>query len=133
MTNITKRAVVAAAVILFTVYLGGCSAMPWQWGGHSEKGKACWYGSEYQGKHTASGEVFDMNKLTAAHRKLPFGTIVLVKNLQNGRTVKVRINDRGPWTGGRLIDLSKAAAAEIDMISAGVVPVRIEVLKWGPR
>jgi len=134
MTTLSKRASVATLLICFAVYFGGCSmAAPWKWGGHAEKGKACWYGAEYQGKRTASGEVFDMNKLTAAHRKLPFGTIVRVKNLQNGRTVKVRINDRGPFTRGRIIDLSKAAAAEIGMISGGVVPVRIEVLKWGPR
>jgi len=133
MTSIAKRGSVAAVLVLFMVYCGGCSVLPWKWGSHTEKGKACWYGPEYQGKPTASGEAFDMNKLTAAHRKLPFNTIVLVKNLENGRTVKVRINDRGPWTRGRLIDLSKAAAAEIGMISAGVAPVRIEVLKWGPR
>ena len=133
MTSIAKRGGVVAVLILFMAYCGGCSVLPWKWGNQAEKGKACWYGSEFQGKPTASGEAFDMNKMTAAHRKLPFNTIVLVKNLENGRTVKVRINDRGPWTRGRLIDLSKAAAAEIGMLSAGVVPVRIEVLKWGPR
>ena len=133
MTTLAKRGGVAAALVFFMVYCGGCSVLPWKWGNTTEKGKACWYGSEYQGKPTASGETFDMNKMTAAHKKLPFSSIVLVKNLENGRTVKVRINDRGPWTRGRIIDLSKAAAAEIGMLSAGVVPVRIEVLKWGPR
>lgn len=133
MRSWVKCAAAASAVALFAACVGGCSALPWKWGGHAEKGKACWYGPKYHGKRTASGEIFDMHKMTAAHRKLPFNTIVLVKNLENGRSVKVRVNDRGPFTRGRIIDLSKAAAAEIGMVSAGVAPVRIEVLKWGPR
>lgn len=83
------------------------------------RGKASWYGPGFQGKRTASGERFDMNALTAAHRTLAFGTRVLVRNVRNGREVVVRINDRGPHVRGRIIDLSKAAAAEIDLIEAG--------------
>jgi len=98
--------------------------------GETQHGLASWY-SIKDGIHTASGERFDDNKLTAAHRHLPFGTIVRVTNEQNGKSVDVRINDRGPWTGGRLIDLSSAAADELDMKRAGVVPVEIEVLEVG--
>jgi rare lipoprotein A len=92
-----------------------------------QEGKASWYGREQQGGPTASGERFDMHKLTAAHRKLPMNTRVRVTNLRNGRQVVVRINDRGPY-GRCIIDLSKAAAERLEMIDAGVVPVRLEVL-----
>jgi rare lipoprotein A len=95
-----------------------------------QHGLASWY-SIKDGIHTASGERFDDHKLTAAHRHLPFGTIVRVTNEQNGRTVDVRINDRGPWTGGRLIDLSSSAADILDMKRAGVVPVDVEILQLG--
>jgi rare lipoprotein A len=91
------------------------------------QGKASWYGREQQGGPTASGERFDMHKLTAAHRKLPMNTRVRVTNLRNGRQVVVRINDRGPY-GRCIIDLSKAAAERLEMIDSGVVPVRLEVL-----
>jgi rare lipoprotein A len=87
------------------------------------RGKASWYGPGFHGKRTASGERFDMNDLTAAHRTLPFGTRVRVRNLQNGREVVVRINDRGPRIGDRIIDLSKAAAAALDLLQAGEAPV----------
>jgi rare lipoprotein A len=87
------------------------------------RGKASWYGPGFHGKRTASGERFDMNDLTAAHRTLPFGTRVRVRNIQNGREVVVRINDRGPHIRDRIIDLSKAAAAAIDLVQAGEAPV----------
>ncbi len=93
-------------------------------------GKASWYGAD-QGRHTSSGERFDPNALTAAARHLPFGTIVRVTNQLNGRSVEVRINDRGPWTGGRIIDVTSAAADVLQMKSAGVVPVKIEVVELG--
>lgn len=99
--------------------------------GDTEYGRASWYGSE-QGRRTASGEHFDAGDLTAAHRHLPFGTIVRVTNRENGRSVEVRINDRGPWCGGgRIIDVSSAAADILHMKRAGVVPVKIEVLRLG--
>jgi rare lipoprotein A len=100
---------------------------------HIENGKACWYGAEYQGRRTASGDIFDKNALTAAHRSLPFDTIAQVTNLLNGRSVKVRINDRGPFVRGRIIDLSEAAARELGMIREGVIPVRIKILQVGRR
>ncbi len=94
-----------------------------------QRGLATFYGAEQQGGPTASGERFDRNQLTAAHRTLPLGTRVRVTNTRNGRSVEVRINDRGPYGGhGRIIDLSEAAARRLDMIAAGVVPVIVEVL-----
>ena len=91
-------------------------------------GIASYYGKEHHGKKTANGEVFDMNKLTAAHRSLPFGSIVKVTNLSNHRSIIVRINDRGPYITGRIIDLSQAAALQLDMIPVGIVRVKVEVL-----
>ena len=89
-------------------------------------GQASYYADKFQGRPTANGERFDNGKLTAAHRTLPFGTKVRVTNLNNGRSVVVRVNDRGPFVRGRIIDLSQAAARRIDMVRAGVVPVRVE-------
>ena len=94
-----------------------------------EKGKASWYGSGFNGKKTASGETFNMNKLTAAHKTLKFGTLVRVTNLNNNKSVIVRINDRGPFKKGRVIDLSKKAALTVDMINDGVIPVKLELVK----
>ena len=91
-------------------------------------GEASWYGKRYHGRTTASGEPFDMNAMTAAHKKLPFGTKVRVTNLANGRAVQVVINDRGPFIPGRIIDLSRGAAAKIGMIDSGVAKVRVEIL-----
>ena len=87
---------------------------------------ASWYGGKFQGRQTANGETFDTNKLTAAHKSLPFDTIVKVTNLLNNRSVRVRINDRGPFIAGRIIDLSRAAADAIDMTGRGIAPVIIE-------
>jgi rare lipoprotein A len=99
--------------------------------GETQRGIASWYGAE-QGRQTASGERFDPGQLTAAHRHLPFGTIVRVTNRLNGLSVEVRINDRGPWgDGDRIIDLSSAAADVLQMKRAGTVPVEIEVLRLG--
>jgi peptidoglycan lytic transglycosylase len=92
-----------------------------------QKGMASWYGPMHQGHLTANGESFDMHSLTAAHRSLSFGTIARVTNLSNGRTVKVRINDRGPYVRSRILDLSKRAADELGMTGDGAVRVRIEV------
>jgi rare lipoprotein A len=92
-------------------------------------GNASWYGKAHQGRKTASGEPFDMNALTAAHRTLPLGTRVLVTNLRNGRTVEVRINDRGPQIPDRIIDISYAAARALDAVGDGVFRVRIAVVQ----
>jgi rare lipoprotein A len=95
-----------------------------------QRGEASWYGGKFHGRKTASGERFDQRALTAAHRKLAFGTLVRVTNGRNGRSVVVRINDRGPWgRRGAIIDLSRAAAERIGMIRAGIVPVTVEVVR----
>ena len=94
-----------------------------------QTGTATYYSNKFHGRKTASGERYNRYKFTAAHRTLPFGTMVRVTRLNNGKTVTVRINDRGPIRGNRIIDLSRAAAKAIDMISAGVVPVGIEIVK----
>lgn len=93
-----------------------------------QKGEASWYGPGFNGKKTASGEIFDMNKLTAAHRKLAFGTKVRVTNLNNNKSVIVRINDRGPFKKSRVIDLSKKAAEKIGLVQSGIAPVKIEIV-----
>ncbi len=95
-------------------------------------GWASWYGPGFDGNQTASGEIFDQYELTAAHPSLPFGTVVRVTNQDNGQSVVVRINDRGPYAGGRVIDLSKAAAQALGMMSSGVAPVQIDVLTAMP-
>jgi rare lipoprotein A len=95
-------------------------------------GLASYYADKYQGRKTANGETFDTAKLTAAHKTLPFGTRVRVTNLDNGKSVEVRINDRGPYVAGRVIDLSPAAARKLDMLRAGVVRVRLDVLGTRP-
>jgi rare lipoprotein A len=91
----------------------------------SQTGLASFYAESYNGRKTANGEIFHSSDLTAAHKTLPFGTKVRVTNLTNGKSVKVRINDRGPYVAGRIIDLTRAAAKKIDMINEGVVKVKI--------
>lgn len=118
------------SLVLFSLLavLGGCSSLGGLGGSFdtSDTGKASWYGAKHHGKRTASGERFDQHALTAAHRSLPFGTRVKVTNLNNKRSVTVRINDRGPYSRGRIIDVSRRAATELGMLKAGVAPVRIE-------
>lgn len=101
--------------------------------GGIQMGMASWYGKEFHGKRTASGEIFNMYAFTAAHRTLPFGTYARVRNLDNGRSVVVRINDRGPFTKGRIIDLSYAAARAIGMVGPGIARVVLNVLSYKPR
>jgi rare lipoprotein A len=96
--------------------------------GGEEVGMASWYGSGHQGRRTASGEVFDMNQLTAAHRTLPFGTRVLVTNRDTSQSAEVRINDRGPFVKGRILDVSYAAARLLGAVGPGTIPVRVRVL-----
>jgi rare lipoprotein A len=100
--------------------------------GDEEEGIASWYGHPYHGRAAANGEIYDMEKLTAAHRTLPFSTWVKVENLTNGKKVTVRITDRGPFIDGRIIDLSHAAAREIELIGPGTAPVRLTVVE-APR
>lgn len=109
-------------VILCTVLLA-CSRNTVQ------TGKASYYADKFNGRKTASGERFRNSKLTAAHKTIPFGTKVKVTNLRNGKTVKVRVNDRGPFVAGRIIDLSKKAARRLDMVNEGVGNVKIKYKK----
>jgi rare lipoprotein A len=129
-----RRWVVAAAAVT-AIGLSGCglfggrrpapsSAVP----GTTQTGIASWYGPGFHGNPTSSGEIFDQNELTAAHQTLPLGTRVAVTNMENGRSVEVRVNDRGPFVDGRIIDLSHAAARSLGMIGPGTAPVRLEVL-----
>jgi peptidoglycan lytic transglycosylase len=96
-------------------------------------GTASWYGRYFHGKPTASGEPFNMYKFTAAHRHLPLGTIVRVTNLQNGESVVVRVNDRGPMPKSRIIDLSYGAARTIGLSGAGIEPVRLDIVQPAPE
>lgn len=111
--------------------LASCASHPSGGSKHSwrsyQKGKASWYGGKFHGRKTASGERYNQWAMTAAHKKLPFGTHVRVTNLNNGRWCIVRINDRGPFVWGRVIDLSAAAAKQIGVYSAGIAPVRLDV------
>lgn len=92
-------------------------------------GKASYYADKFHGRETASGEKYNKIEFTAAHRTLPFGTIVEIENLQNDRTVQVRINDRGPFKSGRVIDVSRAAAEALGMVRSGVVDVKVEIIE----
>ncbi len=94
-------------------------------------GEASYYADKFHGRKTANGEVFDMYKISAAHKTLPFNTILQVINLDNQKSVIVRVNDRGPYKKGRVLDLSYRAAQEIDMISSGVARVKIKIVKMG--
>ncbi|HEU5322681.1 MAG TPA: septal ring lytic transglycosylase RlpA family protein [Methylomirabilota bacterium] len=130
-----RRAARLAGAATLAVAAAGCAAAtrpappaPVALVGHVETGQASWYGRPHHGRRTASGEVYDMYRLTAAHRSLPFGTRVLVTNLANRRTVEVRVNDRGPFKDGRVLDLSYAAALALGAAGAGVVDVRLQVV-----
>ena len=97
-----------------------------------EEGLASYYADEFNGRKTSNGEIFDMNRLTAAHKSLPFNTVVKVTNLENGMSVIVRVNDRGPFVDDRIIDLSLAGAKAVGMIGTGTARVSLEVVEFGP-
>ncbi len=141
--NALKITVAALALII----LAGCASKPkyhrpptdtkFKWQGERQEvlftrlGSASFYGDEFVGRKTASGQIYTHTKLTAAHRTWAFGTRVRVTNMKNNRSVVVVINDRGPFVPDRMIDLSKAAARKIGMVKEGVVKVKLEVLDWG--
>ena len=100
-----------------------------KWIGYTESGKASYYAMKFQSKKTASGELYDRAKKTAAHKKLPFGTKVRVTNIKNSKSVIVKINDRGPFVKGRIVDLSSSAFSRIANLDAGVIEVKIEVIR----
>jgi rare lipoprotein A len=125
----------ALAIILASVsLLHGCSSVTKQEphpdsAGYKQTGMASYYAKKFHHRKTASGERFDNNAMTAAHRTLPFGSKVVVENLSNGRSVTVRINDRGPFVKGRIIDLSRAAFSQVADLNKGVVKVQIRVVQ----
>jgi len=103
----------------------------WQVAGpYYEVGIASWYGPGFQGNRTSNGEVYDMNGISAAHKTLPFGTIVKVVDLDTGRSMVVRINDRGPFIEGRIIDLSKGAAEKLGIVDKGIAHVGLRIVRW---
>lgn len=136
--------VTALASVIIALLLGGCSLVgpgtppsvapppPAATGpiaiGWTQEGFASWYGEPFHGRTTSSGEVYDMEGMTAAHRTLPFGTVVRVENLGNGKSATLRINDRGPFIEGRIIDLSRWAARELEMLGSGVAQVRVTII-----
>jgi rare lipoprotein A len=120
------RALALSAVVMALMLVAGCaSARGGEGGGAASSGVASYYAHKYHGRTTASGERFDMHAMTAAHRTLPFGTRVRVTNRDNGKSVVVRINDRGPFVKGRVIDLSLAAAKKLGMVDAGLAQVEL--------
>jgi len=130
-----RRRVPLVAAFAGLALLAGCARVvttgpsaPSRVAGEEEMGMASWYGSAHQGRRTASGEVFDMNQLTAAHRTLPFGTRVLVTNRDTSQSTEVRINDRGPFVKGRILDVSYAAARLLGAVGPGTIPVRMRII-----
>jgi len=123
-------------LLLLGMAASGCASRPEPYSRsspeHELSGLASWYGRPHHGQRTANGERFDMHMMTAAHRTLPFHTIVRVERLDDGRAVSVRINDRGPFIEGRVIDLSRASAEKLGVVEAGVAPVRLIPLRVPP-
>ncbi|MBC5994058.1 septal ring lytic transglycosylase RlpA family protein [Pontibacter cellulosilyticus] len=118
-------------LVAFSLSISSCASSSAEFGkrGYTEEGKASYYSRKLQGRKMANGEPYRRGKLTAAHKTLPFGTKVKVTNLQTNQTVKVKITDRGPYAKGRIVDLSEAAAKKIGSVKAGVVPVKMKVVK----
>jgi rare lipoprotein A len=124
----------AALLAALAVSIAGCRSAGKRDGvrlGWSQRGHASWYGMPFHGRRTASGEIYDMHRITAAHRELPFGTILEVRNLDNERRVQVRVTDRGPFVKGRILDLSYAAALQLDMVRTGTAEVELRVVDLG--
>ncbi|MHB8055246.1 MAG: septal ring lytic transglycosylase RlpA family protein [Candidatus Aminicenantales bacterium] len=121
------------ALALAVVLSAACSGTRFLARSGGQIGIASWYGGDFHGRTTSNREIYNMYEMTAAHPSLPFGTLVLVTNLENGRTAEVRINDRGPFVKDRVIDLSYAAARMLDMVGPGIAPVRLEILNNGAR
>lgn len=125
------RARVAIALLILVAVNGCLSTRAVSRDDETLTGLASWYGQEFAGRTTANGEIFDPNRMTAAHRTLPFGTLLEVKNPKNAKSVQVRINDRGPFVGNRILDLSYAAAAALEMVDTGVAEVELRIVKMG--
>ncbi|MGI4887279.1 MAG: septal ring lytic transglycosylase RlpA family protein [Janthinobacterium lividum] len=124
-----RRAALAGALAAGLLAAGCGSSRP----GFTQSGQGSYYASKFRGRPTASGAPYRPSKMTAAHNTLPFGTRIRVTNVRNGRSVKVTVNDRGPHVAGRIVDVSGKAARRLDLVRAGVVPVRLEVIRAAPR
>jgi rare lipoprotein A len=134
MSNLKVKKLKWLSILCSVIFLAACAGQSYFRTGNVQKGLASWYGPDFHGKLTSNNEIYNMHALTAAHKTLPFGAYVKVTNLNNGKSVIVRINDRGPFVKGRIIDLSYAAAKKLAMDITGVAPVKIEVLKrYSPR
>ncbi len=134
MSNIPVKKQRLLSILCSIILLTSCAGKSYFPSGNVQKGIASWYGSDFHGKLTSNGEIYNMHALTAAHKTLPFGAYVRVTNLHNGKSIVVRINDRGPFIKGRIIDLSYAAAKKLGMDITGVAPVKIKVLKkYSPK
>lgn len=128
--SVSLKYVSLTLMLLVTLALSGCSSThSGSWQGFTESGQASFYGDKHQNKKTASGERYNHKLKTAAHKEIPFGSVVKVTNLKNGKTVVVKVNDRGPFVRGRIIDLSKSAFSSIGNTSAGLLDVKIEVIQ----
>jgi len=129
MSYITK----IVLIVFISIFISGCSNVQSKdakaWVGYVETGKASYYADKHQGRKTANGEAYNHKLNTAAHKTLPFGAMVKVTNVENGKNVVVKVNDRGPFAKGRIIDLSKSAFTAIAKPSSGIANVRIEVIK----
>jgi rare lipoprotein A len=135
---IRNNSIVLAFLFISVLLVSGCGKMPHRFSvengvTHLEKGVASWYGPGFNGKKTANGETYDQYEMTAAHKFVPLGTWAVVTNLDNGKQVKVRINDRGPFVQGRIIDLSYSAAQKIDMVRMGTAPVEVVYFSEAPQ
>jgi rare lipoprotein A len=130
--NGQSRQFLVAMSLSLGLLLGACSWVPTGAShldvGIEDRGVASWYGEAFHGKQAANGELFDMGALTAAHRTLPLGSVVRVVNLVNGKHIHVRITDRGPYVNGRILDLSRGAAARIGMLGGGLSVVRVQLV-----
>jgi rare lipoprotein A len=134
MSNILFKKQRLLYILCSILLLTSCTGKNYFRSGNTQKGVASWYGPDFHGKLTSNREIYNMHALTAAHKTLPFGTYVRVTNLNNGKSVVVRINDRGPFIKGRIIDLSYAAARKLGLDISGVAPVKIKVLKeYSPK
>lgn len=131
--GLTYAPVFALLVTLMATLVSGCSMHRYDQPrvGTTQRGVASWYGEPFHGRKTASGEVYDMHGMTAAHRELPLGTVVAVKNLDNGRKIELRVNDRGPFVKGRVLDVSYAAAKHLGMVGPGTAKIELRVVSLG--
>lgn len=132
MSQIQLKKIKVLYILVLVVLLISCARKEYFHSGAVQEGLASWYGPDFHGKPTSSREIYNMYDMTAAHKSIPFGTYVMVTNLNNGKSIIVRINDRGPFIKGRIIDLSYAAANMLDMVGPGVAPVKIEILEMVP-